>query len=55
MKLRSEIMRVLHSANREPKGDYRVYVRYKQEISRVAQSNTEYEEAIRRLCEILEV
>lgn len=46
---------ILNAAKREPKGAYSIYNMYKSMIGRLNLTSTEYEQAIRRLCQILRV
>lgn len=46
---------ILNAAKREPKESYSVYNMYKSMIGRLNLTSIEYEQAIRRLCQILRV
>lgn len=55
MSYSNRINRLLESAKRAEKGNYRVYNSYRQELNAMALSPADYEEAVKRLAKALKV
>ncbi len=52
---RERLQSLMKSAKFERKGDWAVYSAYKRQIDQLVISSDEYEEAVKKLCKILEL